>query len=282
MTRRMGLLNASALVGGAFATLMAAAPAMAQETQPTAAETEATSEVEEIVVTGSRIPRNEYTSASPVQVLTAQNAQARGLSDTAQLLQQSTLAAGSPQVTSTISSSFVTDGGPGAATVSLRGLGANRTLVLLNGRRAGPAGTRGGVSAFDLNVLPQSALSRVDILKDGASSIYGSDAVAGVVNLITGVEQDGGELTAYYTAPFEGGGEQMNFSGTFGKTFERGSFSISGDYYKQFEQLQGDRDYTSCAAQYVFDAQGNRADRIDPRTGKPACLGSGLIARIAL
>ncbi|KDP93029.1 TonB-dependent receptor [Brevundimonas sp. EAKA] len=272
MTRRMGLLNASALVGGAFATLMAAAPAMAQETQPTAAETEATSEVEEIVVTGSRIPRNEYTSASPVQVLTAQNAQARGLSDTAQLLQQSTLAAGSPQVTSTISSSFVTDGGPGAATVSLRGLGANRTLVLLNGRRAGPAGTRGGVSAFDLNVLPQSALSRVDILKDGASSIYGSDAVAGVVNLITGVEQDGGELTAYYTAPFEGGGEQMNFSGTFGKTFERGSFSISGDYYKQFEQLQGDRDYTSCAAQYVFDAQGNRADRIDPRTGKPACL----------
>ena len=269
MTRRVGLLNASALVGGAFATLMAAAPAMAQETQPTAAETEATSEVEEIVVTGSRIPRNEYTSASPVQVLTAQNAQARGLSDTAQLRQQSTLAAGSPQVTSTISSSFVTDGGPGAATVSLRGLGANRTLVLLNGRRAGPAGTRGGVSAFDLNVLPQSALSRVDILKDGASSIYGSDAVAGVVNLITGVEQDGGELTAYYTAPFEGGGEQMNFSGTFGKTFERGSFSISGDYYKQFEQLQGDRDYTSCAAQYVFDAQGNRADRIDPRPASP-------------
>ena len=271
MSRRRTLFSTSALMGGAFVALLAAAPVSAQtaQTDPEAGEP---TQVDEIVVTGSRIPRNEFTSSSPVQVLTTETAEARGLSDTAQLLQQSTLAAGSPQVNPTISSAFVTDGGPGAATVSLRGLGANRTLVLLNGRRAGPAGTRGGVSAFDLNVLPQSALSRVDILKDGASSIYGSDAVAGVVNLVTGSKRDGGEVATYYTAPFEGGGEQINISGTWGRTFDRGSFSISGDYYKQFEQLQGDRDYTRCAEQYVFDAQGKRADRIDPRTGKPACL----------
>ncbi|MFN3816955.1 TonB-dependent receptor plug domain-containing protein [Brevundimonas sp.] len=270
MSSTLRLKHTTSLVGGILA-IAAAMPVMAQDAA-TAEQGPAVTEVQELVITGSRIPRNEFTSSSPVQILTAESAQARGLSDTAQLLQQSTLAAGSPQVTSTISSAFVTNGGPGAATVSLRGLGANRTLVLLNGRRAGPAGTRGGVSAFDLNVLPQSSLSRVDILKDGASSIYGSDAVAGVVNLITRTDVDGGEVSAYYTAPFEGGGEQVNFSGTWGRTFDRGHFSISGDYYRQYEQLEGDRDYTQCAAQYVLNADGSRGDRIDPRTGQPACL----------
>jgi iron complex outermembrane recepter protein len=270
MSSTLRLKHTTSLVGGILA-IAAAVPAMAQEA-PASEQEQTATEVQELIITGSRIPRNEFTSSSPVQVLTAESAQARGLSDTAQLLQQSTLAAGSPQVTPTISSAFVTDGGPGAATVSLRGLGANRTLVLLNGRRAGPAGTRGGVSAFDLNVLPQSALSRVDILKDGASSIYGSDAVAGVVNLITRTDIDGGEVAAYYTAPFEGGGEQVNFSGTWGRTFDRGHFSISGDYYRQYEQLEGDRDYTQCAAQYILNADGSRGDRIDPRTGQPACL----------
>ncbi|MDC7286096.1 TonB-dependent receptor plug domain-containing protein, partial [Bifidobacterium thermophilum] len=78
-------------------------------------------------------------------------------------------------VTAALSSNFVTNGGPGAQTIDLRGLGANRTLVLLNGRRAGPAGTRGGVSSFDLNVLPLSIVSDIQILKTGASSVYGSD-----------------------------------------------------------------------------------------------------------
>ena len=215
------------LAGSMFSAvgLMVALPAMAQQTPPTAEGeqgAEAATEVGEIVVTGSRIPRNEFTSASPVQVLTSERAEQRGISDTAQFLQSSTLAAGSPQVNSAISSAFVTDGGPGAATISLRGLGANRTLVLLNGRRAGPAGTRGGVSSFDLNVIPQSAINRIDILKDGASSIYGSDAVAGVVNLITDQNRDGGEMSVFATAPFEGGGEQFNISGSFGKKFDRG------------------------------------------------------------
>ncbi|MCS6625419.1 TonB-dependent receptor [Roseibacterium beibuensis] len=229
-------------------------------------------ELSDIVVTGSRIPRNEFTSPSPIQVLTSERAEQRGLSDTAQLLQSSTLAAGSPQVNSAISSAFVTDGGPGASTISLRGLGANRTLVLLNGRRAGPAGTRGGVSAFDLNVIPQSAINRIDILKDGASSVYGSDAVAGVVNLITERARDGGEMAAFASLPFEQGGEQYNLSGSFGKTFDRGYINFSGDYYRQEELTAGDRDYLNCRQQYVFEpGTNNRADRIDPRTGEPTC-----------
>jgi iron complex outermembrane receptor protein len=160
-------------------------------------ETDATT----IVVTGSRIRQPEFTSPDPVSLIDPQMAQREGKTDTASMLQSSPIAAGSTQITSAISSNFVTNGGPGAQTVDLRGLGPNRTLVLLNGRRAGPAGTRGAVSSFDLNVLPQAIISRVDILKTGASSIYGSDAVAGVVNLITKTEIDGFQIDGSSTVP---------------------------------------------------------------------------------
>jgi iron complex outermembrane receptor protein len=276
MSIRSRLFDSSALAGGVVAAMLVAAPAFAQEVQPQTPDEqdaeESAADLGDIVVTGSRIPRNEFTSPSPVQVLTSERAEQRGLSDTAQLLQSSTLAAGSPQVNSTISSAFVTDGGPGSSTISLRGLGANRTLVLLNGRRAGPAGTRGGVSAFDLNVIPQSAISRIDVLKDGASSIYGSDAVAGVVNLITERARDGGEMSAFASLPFDQGGEQYNISASYGKTFDRGYVNFSGDYYQQKELTAGDRDYLNCRQQYVFEpGTRNRADRIDPRTGQPTC-----------
>jgi iron complex outermembrane receptor protein len=267
------LLNATMLTGCMGLALAAPGVALAQD--PEVSTGGQTTEVEEIVITGSRIPRNEFTSSDPIQVLTAERAEQRGLSDTAQLLQSSTVAAGSPQVNSTISSAFVTDGGPGSSTISLRGLGANRTLVLLNGRRAGPAGTRGGVSAFDLNVVPQSAINRIDVLKDGASSIYGSDAVAGVVNLITERGRDGGEMSVFASVPVEGGGEQYNINGSFGRTFDRGYINISGDYYLQETLRAGDRDYLNCSNQFVFEpGTRNRADRIDPRTGQPQCTDS--------
>ncbi len=141
--------------------------------------------LEEVMVTGSRIARDVFSSSSPMDVIEMEVADVQGIGDIATLLQTTTVAAGSPQVTAASSTAFVQNGGTGAATLSLRGLGANRTLVLLNGRRAGPAGVRGGVSSFDLNVLPLNAIERVEILKDGASSIYGTDAVAGVVNIIT-------------------------------------------------------------------------------------------------
>ncbi|RYG15372.1 MAG: TonB-dependent receptor, partial [Caulobacteraceae bacterium] len=270
MATRPHLRGTSSLVGGVLSTLIVLSPVAAwAQTAPAPAPQEGdratqtvpvdqnadgtATEVEEVVVTGSRIPSNEFTSASPVQVITAARAEQRGISDTAQFLQSSTLAAGPPSVT-------------------LRGLGANRTLVLLNGRRAGPAGTRGGVSSFDLNVIPQSAINRVDILKDGASSIYGSDAVAGVVNLVTERARDGGEMSAFASVPFEKGGEQYNISGTFGKTFDRGYLNVSADYYRQEALRAGDRDYLTCTNQYVFQpGTRTRADRIDPRTGQPTC-----------
>ena len=271
---RKYLLNTTIIAGMAAVAALGAPAAFAQETVATAQGATPpadSSEVEALIVTGSRIKRTAFTSPDPIQVISAAQGQLAGISSTAGLLQSSTIASGSPQITSAISSAFVTDGGPGSETVSLRGLGANRTLVLLNGRRAGPAGVRGGVSAFDLNVLPLSSVDRVEILKDGASSIYGSDAVAGVVNIITKRDTDGVNVEMFATQPEKKGGEEFHASANWGKTFSRGFFNITYDYYKKQEQANGQRNYTNCGQQYIFDANGKRKDTIDPRTGKTQC-----------
>jgi outer membrane receptor protein involved in Fe transport len=234
-------------------------------------EEEAERQVEEIVVTGSRIRKDVFTSSEPMDVVLTENAAIQGMGSIGGFLQSTTVAAGSPQVTSATSTAFVQNGGTGAETLSLRGLGANRTLTLLNGRRAGPAGTRGGVSSFDLNVLPLSAIERVEILKDGASSIYGSDAVAGVVNIITR-KGDGATFDAYTSQPFDSGGEEFRLSASYGKSFSRGNFRVTADYHEESELQKGDRDYFSCGEQYIFDPDtGERRDVIDPRTGNPHC-----------
>ncbi len=224
-----------------------------------------------IIVTGSRIRRDELNDTVPIEVIVAEEAVDRGLTTVGQLLQESTLASGSAQINSAISTAFVTNGGTGAETLSLRGLGANRTLVLLNGRRAGPAGTRGGVSSFDFNTIPLSGVERVEILKDGASSLYGSDAVAGVVNIIT-KEGDGGTIEGFTSQPSDSGGERSRISGTWGKSFQKGSIRITADYDKQSELARGDRDYFACGQRYYFEANSDvRNPLIDPRTGQPHC-----------
>jgi iron complex outermembrane receptor protein len=169
-------------------------------TQSSAEATQADSS-ETIVVTGSRLRRDERNSPDPVTIIDPALSEKEGLFNTAEALQTSPLAAGSTQITSAISTNFVVNGGEGVETINLRGLGANRTLVLLNGRRAGPAGVRGGVSAFDLNVIPLDAIQSVDVLKTGASSIYGSDAIAGVVNLITKKDLRGLQVSGFVTIP---------------------------------------------------------------------------------
>jgi iron complex outermembrane receptor protein len=227
--------------------------------------------IEEVVVTGSRIRKDVFTSSAPMEVIDIGEASVQGIANIGQLLQGSSAAAGSPQVTAATSFQFVTSGGLGAQTISLRGLGANRTLVLLNGRRAGPAGVQGATSSFDLNVLPLATIERVEILKDGASSIYGSDAVAGVVNIITR-KDDGLTIDGFMSIPQESGGEESRVSASWGKSFERGRFRVTGDYSKQSHLRRGERDYFNCGHQYVFDVDtGAPADVIDPRTGQPHC-----------
>lgn len=264
----------SALCTGMAFTVAAQEDAAEEVVSVDTATTEADDESRQDVVrvTGSRL-NNTFTSIAPLDVITADEAAVEGIGDIATLLQTATVAAGSPQVTAATSAAFVQNGGIGTNTISLRGLGASRTLTLINGRRAGKAGTRGGVSAFDLNAIPLSAVSSVEILKDGASSIYGSDAVAGVVNIIT-KKGDTSELDFFYSAPEEQGGEQIRASGTWGKAFEKGNLMITADYRKQSELARNDRDFLDCQEDYVFNEDGSRADLLNPATGSPSCQGT--------
>ena len=265
--------RAMLFAGAGVAALVISNPAMAQDASETEVVDEAPApEGQGIVVTGSRIQTvTPYNSPDPISVVSPEIARKEGRLDLASALQSSPVAAGSTQITSALSSNFVTNGGPGAQTVDLRGLGPNRTLVLLNGRRAGPAGTRGGVSSFDLNVLPLSIINDIQILKTGASSIYGSDAVAGVVNIFTDSKLDGLTLDMNVSVPFDSGGEEYRISGAWGKTFDRGHIMIAGDYSKKKELARGDRGYLACPEANIYDQSGNRADLIDPRTGQYHC-----------
>ncbi len=116
-------------------------------------------------------------------------------------------------------------------------------------------------------------IERVEILKDGASSIYGSDAVAGVVNIITRTDLDGGQMSAFYSQPFESGGEQVRLDAAYGRTFDRGYANVGVEYNKSFALLRGDRDYTSCTSDNIYraSAPNARADYIDPLTGEFKC-----------
>lgn len=264
---------------GIAAIALAAAPAMAQDSgDADAAAQDAGTEAEEapaqggIVVTGSRLQSTTpFNSPDPISIVSPEIARKEGKFDLASALQTSPIASGSTQITAALSSNFVTDGGPGAQTIDLRGLGANRTLVLLNGRRAGPAGTRGAVSSFDLNVLPLSIVKDIQILKTGASSVYGSDAIAGVVNIMTKDRLDGFNFDFNVAVPFDSGGEEYRVSGSWGKTFERGHILLAGDYTHRNELARGDRSYLACPEANIFDVDGNRSDLIDPRTGQPHC-----------
>lgn len=259
-----------ALLFGTAAIFSSAA--FAQDTANKESDVEAKEkEPERIVVTGSRIRTDGFDSAAPVEIISSEIANSQGLATLGDLLRTSTVASGSNQLTSALTVGYVTAGGAGNESISMRGLGSNRTLILLNGRRAGPAGTRGQVNSFDLNSLPVSLIERVEVLKDGASSIYGSDAVAGVINIIT-KKGDDSSINVSRSQPFESGGENFRADFTMGKSFDKGSIRVMADYKLQEELARGDRDYFACKERVIFDTTtGERADPIDPRTGSYHC-----------
>ena len=187
----------------------------------------------EIVVTGSRLRRNEFTSASPLQVIDGELARDLGLVDASDLLGQTTVVQGQ-QITTGLSTSAgnLSESGPGSATASLRGLNPGRTLVLVNGRRLAPAGVRGAPSAPDLNLIPGSLIERVDVLLDGASSVYGSDAVAGVVNYQLQRDFEGVQVDAFATVPELPGnaGHQEVFSLKAGVSNDKGFVTFAAEH----------------------------------------------------
>lgn len=260
--KKLGLLGATFLTAAAGMTV----PAMAQDAQQPAqagAQAESEEEGESITVTGSRIRRDEFTATAPIQVITAETASLEGLIDAGEILQSSSVAAGSFQLNGQFGG-FVVEGGTGINSVSLRGLGAQRSLVLLNGRRPGPAGVRGQVGAFDLNVIPSSVIQRYEILKDGASSVYGSDAVAGVVNVITVDRIDDPIFNFEINQPFQSGGESFSIDGAYGLNFDRGNVVIAGSYQVREDLSVRDRDYLSCPQDLIYSpTTGARIDRED-------------------
>ncbi|MBU2340555.1 MAG: TonB-dependent receptor [Alphaproteobacteria bacterium] len=209
-----------------------------------------------IVVTGSRIKRDTYSSISPLQVLTTEASNEAGLFDPSQILQRSESASGQ-QIDATFQG-FVLDNGPGSQTLNLRGLGADRTLLLLNGRRLAPAGVEGAPTNPSINLLPGSLVDRYDLLLDGASSVYGSDAVAGVGNIILRKDFDGLELYARGEANPQGGGDDYTISGAYGLNFDRGFIGIGAEYdYRDTVRLN-DRDFfRGCDKHYEIDQDGN-------------------------
>ena len=148
--------------------------------------------VEEVITTGSRISRPETATSAPVTVVSSADIAASGLTDLGEVLRRISATQGSTPTLST------NNGGTGGVKYSLRGIGTARTLVLLNGRRVVPMGN-GAAAAPDLSHIPTAMVERIEILKDGASAIYGSDAMAGVVNIITKKSNDGVSLN-YYTS----------------------------------------------------------------------------------
>lgn len=245
---------------------MAAAPAATQEEEEVVLDT--------VVVTGSHIRRDEFSSPSPIQVISREGSVLAGLSTTTETLQGSTVSGGGQQINNYFGG-FVTDGGPGANTLSLRGLGAVRTLLLVNGRRLAPAGTRGAVGSADLNVLPSAIVDRIEILKDGASSTYGSDAVAGVVNIITKNGVNGFTLEGHRNSTFDGGGNTTSFAISGGRSSDRGQLLGSFEVYDRSNLAIGDRDWASCPTKVLIDpTTGDYAPGtiLDPATGEPRCF----------
>ncbi|TMM48743.1 TonB-dependent receptor domain-containing protein [Qipengyuania marisflavi] len=209
-----------------------------------------------IVVTGSRIKRDTYSSISPLQVITTEASNEQGLFDPSQILQRSESASGQ-QIDATFQG-FVLNNGPGSQTLNLRGLGADRTLLLVNGRRLAPSGTEGAPVNPSINLLPGSLIDRYDLLLDGASSVYGSDAVAGVGNVILRKDFDGLELYARGEINPQGGGDDYTVSAAFGKNFDRGFIGIGAEYDFRDTVRFNDRDFfRGCDKNYEVDQDGN-------------------------
>ena len=231
----MGVYKAL-LLAGCASTFALAGPAMAQD------ETGADEEDSRIVVTGSRIQRQDFNSTTPMvtadEALLEQSSTAALESNLNKLPQfvpaQTPTAGGDIQPTATNT--------PGAATVSLRGVGANRNLVLVDGRRSTPSNASG---VTDISTIPAAAIERVEVISGGASATYGADAVAGVTNFILKKNFQGLELDGRMGITQEGDGFEYQLSGIMGTDFPdgRGNISLALAINTREANFQRDRDW---------------------------------------
>src|SRR6267378_8077338 len=197
-------------VQGALAACCAATPALAQQAPTAAAE-----QVQEVVITGSRIAQSVAQSTQPLSVISSADIEKTGLASVGELLQQLTTG--------------------GSAQVDLRNLDSKRTLVMVDGLRWVNESSASGVSgSADLNTIPVSIIDHIEVLEDGASSIYGSDAIAGVVNIITRKKFEGVEVSGY-TSEFSKGGRTTEASLTAGGSSGKFSGLFVASFFNQEE-----------------------------------------------
>ncbi len=274
---REGLLASSILCGAALSAIAAA---------PAAAQTSTDSEVSEIVVTGTRIPQPNLTSISPIQVVNDQEFQLQGKTNTVDLM--NTL----PQISQNSQTGFSGNSNPlsspgGISTIDLRGLGQQRTLVLVDGRRLGVGDPNTGNPnpSPDINQIPSALVKRVEVLTGGASATYGSDAIAGVVNFIMKRDFQGVQIDAQwgvnhheqqndlmqgliaargFNAPkdsvWDGKSRDISVVGGFNTADGRGNVTAYLTYHDQDPVTFAARDYAAC--------------QLNVAAGVPSCAGS--------
>ena len=222
-------VRTATLLSAAFLAASLAPPVVAQEGL-----------VEEVYVTGSRIARSGFDYAAPVDIYTAEDIAKSSATSIDEFLMKSPTFSGFQYGTST------NNGNNGVKMVDMRGLGTKRTLVLINGRRTVGSFIGGSleVGAVDLNAIPLSMVERVEVLKDGASSVYGSDALGGVVNIILKSRFEGFELSGQSSWGEEDWDtKHESLSMVMGAASDRGGVTLGIEYSKQGEMKQGERSW---------------------------------------
>jgi len=232
----------TAFRAGALALFVFAAQPSSGLAQSEASQ-EAAQELAPVAVTGTRLRGFVGARAWPLTLISRDELLASGEQRLGDILQQLTFTSGSPLNTQT---SVRGEGGGlsrGIETVELRGLGPERTLVLVNGRRFVPGGN-GASGIVDLGMLPLAMIERVEVFKSGASVEYGADALAGVINIITRDAFDGLDLSAQGSVTSRGDAETFTLSAVAGRTFGRGGFAAGLDYSDQPSVSKGDRGFS--------------------------------------
>jgi iron complex outermembrane receptor protein len=212
-----------------------------------AADEEGAEKVERIEVTGSRIKRTDVEGVSPVVSISRADIDVSGELSVADVLRDTNM----NSFGSFSESSGYGSGAQGTATVSLRGMGSGRTLVLVDGKRLAPSPGSSG-STSDLNTIPFAAVERIDIVTDGASAIYGSDAVGGVINIVLKKDFDGFNLTAQTQRPEAKGGDQDSVSFTYGANTDKGNIIMSLEHDVKGIIFTRDRDYLKASIADTF------------------------------
>lgn len=192
------------------------------------------STLDKVEVTGSRIRGAQMETGQPVLTLSREDIEKKGFTSVADVLQNLT-SAGSPAISR--ANALSSGEAVGGSYIDIRHLGATRTLILINGKRLGA--TTSGYQ--DLSQIPMAAIERIDVLKDGASAIYGSDAIAGVVNVITRKQTEGLEVNGYWGQESAGDGRTDQYSFTLGTQGERSGATLSVEYHQQKPVSAGDR-----------------------------------------